>query len=208
MDISNAVIDLAVATGLSALLGLERELSGKEAGLRTDALVGLGAALFTVLSRGVFPNADHARVAAGIVTGVGFLGAGAIFRSGPLVKGLTTAAGLWAVAAVGMAAGTDQLLLATLAAALAAVVLVVFRWFEYVINRLRVGVTLVATIQPASSYLEVLRQVESIDPRVELTDVRAGADAAEVSFLVHPSKAAFLGRALLALEPVVATDVA
>lgn len=207
MDISEAIIDLVVATGLSALLGLERELSGKEAGLRTHALVGLGAALFTVLSRGVFPDADQARVAAGIVTGVGFLGAGAIFRSGPLVKGLTTAAGLWAVAAVGMAAGTDELLLATLATGLAAVVLVVFRWFEDVINRLRVGVTLVATVQPASSFLEVLRQLESIDPRVELIDVQAGPDTAEVSFRVHPNKAGFLGRALLALEAVVATEV-
>ncbi|MGA7272655.1 MAG: MgtC/SapB family protein [Acidimicrobiia bacterium] len=207
MDISNALIDLVVATGLSALLGLEREISGKEAGLRTHALVGLGAALFTLLSRSVFPNADTARVAAGIVSGVGFLGAGAIFRSGPLVKGLTTAAGLWAVAAVGMAAGTDQILLATLATALAAVVLVAFRWFEDVVSRLRVGVTLVATVQPASSYLEVLKQLESIDPRVELIDLRAGEDAAQVSFLVHPNKAELLGHALLAMDPVVATEV-
>lgn len=207
MDLWSALIDLAVATGLSALLGLERELSGKEAGLRTHALVGLGAALFTVLSRSVFPNADTARVAAGIVSGVGFLGAGAIFRSGPLVKGLTTAAGLWAVAAVGMAAGADQLLLATLATTLAGVVLVAFRWFEDVISRLRLGVILVATVEPASAYLQVLRDLESIDPRVELVDVEPNGEKAAVSFLVHPNKAALIGRALSALEPVVATEI-
>ncbi|MGA7270352.1 MAG: hypothetical protein WB239_04700, partial [Acidimicrobiia bacterium] len=87
------------------------------------------------------------------------------------------------------------------------VVLVAFRWFEDVVSRLRVGVTLVATVQPASSYIEVLKQLESIDPRVELIDVRAGEDAAQVSFQVHPNKAELLGHALLAMDPVVATEV-
>ncbi len=89
------------------VLGLERQFSGKDAGPRTYALVASGSALFTVLSIEGFDDADTARVAAQIVTGIGFLGAGIIFRQGANVTGLTTAAGLWSVAAIGMAVGTD-----------------------------------------------------------------------------------------------------
>jgi uncharacterized membrane protein YhiD involved in acid resistance len=89
------------------VLGLERQFSGKDAGPRTYALVASGSALFTVLSIEGFDGADTARVAAQIVTGIGFLGAGIIFRQGANVTGLTTAAGLWSVAAIGMAVGTD-----------------------------------------------------------------------------------------------------
>ena len=97
---------VAVAMGLGIVLGLERQFSNKDAGIRTYALVAGGSALFTVLSIYGFPGADTSRVAAQIVTGIGFLGAGLIFRQGVNVQGLTTAAGLWTVAAIGMAAGT------------------------------------------------------------------------------------------------------
>ena len=96
---------LGVAALLSGLVGFERETRHKAAGLRTHMLVGLGAALFTLVGAEGFEGNDPARVAAQIVTGVGFLGAGAIFRHGGTVSGLTTAAGLWAVAAIGMTAG-------------------------------------------------------------------------------------------------------
>ncbi|GMQ92581.1 MAG: hypothetical protein BMS9Abin12_0057 [Acidimicrobiia bacterium] len=95
-----------IAAALGVILGLERQQSNKDAGLRTYALVAAGSALFTVLSIEAFPGADTSRVAAQIVTGIGFLGAGLIFRQGVNVQGLTTAAGLWSVAAIGMAAGT------------------------------------------------------------------------------------------------------
>lgn len=81
------LVRIVVGTGLAALLGLEREVSGKAAGIRTHALVGLGAAAFTVLSLEAFETGDPSRVAAQIVSGIGFLGAGAIFRSGALIKG-------------------------------------------------------------------------------------------------------------------------
>lgn len=99
---------LLVAAILGALIGLERELHEHPAGMRTHLLVSVGSAAFTVLSVEAFhvPGSDPGRVAAQVVSGIGFLGAGAILKEGATVRGLTTAASLWAVAAVGMAVGT------------------------------------------------------------------------------------------------------
>jgi putative Mg2+ transporter-C (MgtC) family protein len=104
------VLRLVVAAVLGAVIGIEREIHDHPAGIRTHLLVALGSALFTVLSIVGFPSADGSatdpsRVAAQIVTGIGFLGAGAILKYGPTVRGLTTAASLWAAAGIGMAAG-------------------------------------------------------------------------------------------------------
>jgi putative Mg2+ transporter-C (MgtC) family protein len=98
---------LLLAAILGAAVGLEREIHDHPAGMRTHLLVSLGSAGFTVLSIAAFPapGADPARVAAQIVTGIGFLGAGAILKEGVSIHGLTTAASLWVVAAIGMAAG-------------------------------------------------------------------------------------------------------
>lgn len=104
------VARLLMAAFLGAVIGIEREIHDHPAGVRTHLLVSLGSGLFTVLSIMGFPapdgNAtDPSRVAAQIVTGIGFLGAGAILKYGPTVRGLTTAASLWAAAGIGMAAG-------------------------------------------------------------------------------------------------------
>jgi len=96
---------LALAGALGALIGLERELRGYPAGIRTLALVTLGATLFTEASQ-LFPGGDD-RMAAQIVTGIGFLGAGVIFREGYTVRGITTAATIWSAAAVGVAIGLE-----------------------------------------------------------------------------------------------------
>ena len=101
-----------IAALLGAALGLEREWRGKEAGLRTNTLIAIGSALFAALSTTF--GGDPARIAAQIVTGVGFLGAGAIMRNGANVHGLTTAAMIWVNAAVGMAAGSGHIRLAAL----------------------------------------------------------------------------------------------
>lgn len=103
----DVVVRLLMAAALGALIGLEREIHEHPAGMRTHLLVALGSAGFTVLSVGPFssPGGDPGRVAAQIVSGVGFLGAGAILKEGATIRGLTTAASLWTVAAVGMAAG-------------------------------------------------------------------------------------------------------
>jgi putative Mg2+ transporter-C (MgtC) family protein len=107
-------IRLLAAAVLGALIGLEREIHDHPAGMRTHLLVSLGSAGFTVLSIAAFsaPGADPARIAAQIVTGIGFLGAGAILKEGATIRGLTTAASLWATAAVGMAAGAGAWLTA------------------------------------------------------------------------------------------------
>lgn len=111
--LGTAVFEIIVGVGLALLIGAEREFYRKAAGMRTCALVGLGATLFTVVSRHghwllpgmTVTNVDGSRVAAQIVSGIGFLGAGLIFVRRDAVRGLTTAAGIWFVAAVGMAAG-------------------------------------------------------------------------------------------------------
>ncbi|MFV1969438.1 MAG: MgtC/SapB family protein [Acidimicrobiia bacterium] len=118
-------VRVLIAAVLGVILGLERQRSNKDAGLRTYALVAAGSALFTVLSIEGFEAADTSRVAAQIVTGIGFLGAGLIFRQGANVQGLTTAAGLWSVAAIGMAAGTGLWGLAIVVTVIVLLVLVV-----------------------------------------------------------------------------------
>jgi putative Mg2+ transporter-C (MgtC) family protein len=101
------MLRLALAGVLGGMIGLERELREREAGLRTHLLVAVGAALFTIVGAYGFggTRTDPTRIAAQVVTGIGFLGAGAIIRQGFSIRGLTTAATLWVVAAVGLAAG-------------------------------------------------------------------------------------------------------
>ncbi len=114
------IIELFVAFGLTAMIGLEREIQGKSAGLRTQTIVGTAAALILLISKYGFSDVlspgtvilDPSRVAAQIVTGIGFLGAGIIITRRGAVHGLTTAAAVWESAAIGMAAGAGLLLLA------------------------------------------------------------------------------------------------
>ena len=122
---------LLLATFLGGVIGWEREHAHRPAGLRTNMLVALGSALFTILSFTAFGSqADPSRVAAQIITGIGFLGAGTLMRTGEWVRGLTTAAGLWTVAAIGMAVGAGQYELAIATTAIALIILVVVRLFE------------------------------------------------------------------------------
>jgi putative Mg2+ transporter-C (MgtC) family protein len=107
-NIADLMLRLLVALALGAIVGLERERQERAAGLRTVTMVSLGSCLFTIIGAYGFANTDPSRVAAQIVTGIGFLGAGTIFLRKDLVRGLTTAATIWAVAAIGMAAGTAQ----------------------------------------------------------------------------------------------------
>ena len=121
------IFHVLVAFALGGVIGLERERRAKVAGLRTHMLVAGGSALFTVGSYALFAGQgtvqDPARVAAQIVTGIGFLGAGAIIRSGGTVSGLTTAASIWMAAAVGMVAGAGGYALAIVSTAAAVIVL-------------------------------------------------------------------------------------
>jgi putative Mg2+ transporter-C (MgtC) family protein len=133
------VLRLLLAALLGAAIGFEREVRGHPAGLRTHTLVAVGSALFTELSIYGFPSApgqpvDPTRIAAQIVTGIGFLGGGAILKEGLNVKGLTTAASLWAVAAIGMAAGAGNWFLAIASTGIVLMALwpfgVIYEWIE------------------------------------------------------------------------------
>jgi len=120
------ILRLLLATGLSAVIGYQRERKSKAAGLRTHILIGSGAALFTLVSIYGFNGAfDPSRVAAGVVAGVGFIGAGVIFRGmrGEGVAGLTTAASIWITAAIGLAAGAGMYLISAIATAITAGIL-------------------------------------------------------------------------------------
>lgn len=123
------IAQLALTALLCMIIGLDRERSAKPAGLRTHMLAGMGACLFTALGLLAFPMADTSRVAAGVVSGIGFLGAGTIFRQEDRVRALTTAASIWATAAIGMAVGVGAWLLAIGATILIWTVLAVLhRW--------------------------------------------------------------------------------
>ncbi|MCR4825291.1 MAG: MgtC/SapB family protein [Bacteroidales bacterium] len=126
ISIGEMILRIAIGGFLGALVGLERHLRAKEAGIRTHFLVGLGSALFMVISQFGFTSAEHfdaARVAAQVVSGMGFLGAGLIIFQKNSVRGLTTAAGIWVVSAVGLASGAGMFQVAGAAAVMAVICL-------------------------------------------------------------------------------------
>jgi len=139
------LLRLTVAILLGALIGFERETSEHTAGMRTNALVALGAALFTVISAYGFTDMltiphvqlDPTRIASYVIAGIGFLGGGAIFfvQDKERVKGLTTAGAIWVVAAIGMACGAGLLLEAIAATLLALIILILLRFVEHFLLR-------------------------------------------------------------------------
>lgn len=125
------LIKLLISLLLGSILGFEREYKSKAAGLRTIALIAVGATLFTIMSKHIafYQNAD--RIASNIVTGIGFLGAGVIFKEGFNVAGLTTAATIWMGAAIGVTVGGGEYMLATMALVIS---LAILSLLEYVQN--------------------------------------------------------------------------
>ena len=133
------ILSVILAVALGTAVGLEREIRGKAAGLRTNVLICLGAAVFTIISKemAVGTGDSLTRIAAGVVTGVGFLGAGAIIRDRGGVHGLTTAATIWLVASIGMACGAGFYKLAVISALTAIVVLIGLAQLERPLERYR-----------------------------------------------------------------------
>lgn len=127
------LIKLLLAIIVGGLIGFERELHSKAAGLRTITLICIGSTLFTILS---VKFREDARVAANVVTGIGFLGAGAILLTEGKVKGLTTASSIWAAAALGMAIGLGEYLLAGIATIVVFVVLTIFTQIDRLLDRI------------------------------------------------------------------------
>ena len=133
------LIAIVLSVVLSGVIGIEREMRGRSAGLRTHLLVGVGSCIIMIISIYGFPAAfaDHrdvARLAAQIITGVGFLGAGAIFYKSSGVKGLTTAGTIWIAMAIGVACGSFNFIIAVIATLVIAIVLIVFKKVEIKIN--------------------------------------------------------------------------
>lgn len=171
---------LLLAGICSALIGYERETAQKSAGLRTFTLVGVGACVFTLVSVTGFDSGDKSRVAAQIVTGIGFLGAGAIFREGAFVRGLTTAAGLWVVASIGMASGSGSYWLAGIGTLVTVGVLLGLRAVDAAVNRrtAKVRSRLQVHIDKASKLESLLDFIQRIDPEAEQLDFkRTGPDS-------------------------------
>jgi putative Mg2+ transporter-C (MgtC) family protein len=174
---------LVLAGICSGLIGYEREAARKSAGLRTHTLVGVGAAVFSIASIIGFEGPDQSRVAAQIVTGIGFLGAGAIFREGAFVHGLTTAAGLWVVASLGMAAGSGSYWLAIIGGAVTLGTLYGLRAVDLAVARRK---------DKALRYLEV--HVADIDKLESLLKFikRVVPEAEEVDYKRKPEGGALL----------------
>ncbi len=148
ISVWETALRLVLATLLGGVVGWQRETAVKPAGFRTHILVCVGAALFTLISRfGFFDSgADPARVASNIVVGIGFLGAGTIWRTGASVQGLTTAASLWTVAAIGMGAGIGYYAGALLATVIVISVLSFMKEIEVRIRRRGLGQLVVVTV--------------------------------------------------------------
>jgi len=169
---------LALAAVCSGLIGYERESARKAAGLRTFTLVGVGAAVFSIVSIIGFEGPDQSRIAAQIVTGVGFLGAGAIFRDGAFVSGLTTAAGLWVVASIGMAAGSGSYELAVIGTAVTLAALYGLRAIDAAVYRRKVKTRgrLEVEITDVSKLEALLKFIHRVDPDAEQLDFKRTGD--------------------------------
>jgi putative Mg2+ transporter-C (MgtC) family protein len=183
-----ALLRIVVAAALGGAVGIERELRDREAGFRTHMLVSIGSALFTIVSAYAFRDflvsgaavvrADPTRIAAQIVTGIGFLGAGAILRHGLAVRGLTTAATLWVVAAIGMAVGAGYYGGAVITTAVVLISLWPLRILAHrATARFRVQTsTLVVQLPAGASPGPLIDSVEGLGARVQAVEIGHEAD--------------------------------
>jgi putative Mg2+ transporter-C (MgtC) family protein len=196
------LLRLAIAAGLGGAVGLERELREREAGLRTHLVVCVGSALFTLVSAygfhafmvngGNLVRTDPTRIAAQIVSGIGFLGAGAIIRQGFSVRGLTTAATLWLVAAIGMACGAGYYVPALLATGIALFTLGPLRILSYrVVRRFRPQTErLLVEIPAGGSPAPVIDVIERHAGRVVSMEVTQEGDRRSVVLDVQLNQSA------------------
>jgi putative Mg2+ transporter-C (MgtC) family protein len=168
MDIlTENIIKLGVAVLIGGLLGAEREFRDKAAGFRTIILITVGSTLFTIFSLSMDPGFTRTRIAANIVTGIGFLGAGAIIREHGRIGGLTTAATIWLSAALGMGIGGGELIFVTVAALVVIIVLWIFPRIELWIDRIRESRTYKIVVATANA--EKIDQINEALRACELT---------------------------------------
>jgi putative Mg2+ transporter-C (MgtC) family protein len=183
-----SLLRLSLAAVLGGMIGVERELREREAGLRTHLLVALGSALFTIVGAYGFHSfldsgqsvvrADPTRIAAQIVTGIGFLGAGAIIRQGLSIRGLTTAATLWVVAAVGLAAGAGYYSAAVITTAVVLIALWPLRIAAYrILRRFRADDgRLLVELPSGTPPGELIDEIERAGARIAAIEVSQEGD--------------------------------
>jgi len=199
------LVRLAIAAGLGGALGIEREIRDHEAGFRTHLLVSLGSAIFTVVSAYGFEGflqsganvvrADPTRIAAQIVTGIGFLGAGAIIRDGMNVRGLTTAANLWAVAAIGICCGAGYYYAAAIGAGIALFALWPLRILsDKTIDRWRQGSSRVLLEVEPGAIDNVLEVISKSRRKIERFDIEHEGDRRRLIFQLDRVNAALVAR--------------
>ena len=193
MSVYEIIFKLALAGILGGLIGLERESLNRPAGLRTYTLVCVGSALAMVVSLDMYfqyyqtVNADPGRIAAQVISGIGFLGAGTIMREGATVRGLTTAAGLWVVACIGLAVGAGLSIPAITTTVLILFILIYFIHFEEKFTGLREykGLLMLLEDRPGQVGIigSILGDMDILIKNIELT--RLEDDDLEVELLIH-----------------------
>ncbi|HEX5590956.1 MAG TPA: MgtC/SapB family protein [Candidatus Limnocylindrales bacterium] len=213
-------LDLAVriiiAAGLGGIVGAEREIHNHPAGIRTHMLVALGSGLFTVLSIHGFPLGDGSpavvdptRIAAQIVSGIGFLGAGAILKDGVVIRGLTTAASLWATAAVGMAAGAGEHVLAFVST----VIILVSLWpINLIADRLHGSNQPEVQLRLSLTRVDAIGQISSAlaAAKIEIAAIqttRLGRDSYRADLAIRGRSATVMATTLDAIERIDGVDI-
>jgi len=165
-NIGEQILKLGLALLIGTVIGAEREYKNKSAGLRTLILICLGSTLFTMISGALGAEEETGRIASNIVTGIGFLGAGAIMREGLTVSGLTTASSIWVTAALGMAVGAGEYFLAIVAAIIVLVVLTLFGFIQPLIELYRKAIDLHVTIT-GDDYSVIETEMQRFDLKFE-----------------------------------------
>jgi putative Mg2+ transporter-C (MgtC) family protein len=211
LSVGEVTLRLAVAAALGGAIGVERELREREAGLRTHLLVSVGSALFTLVSAygfhdflangGALVRTDPTRIAAQIVSGIGFLGAGAIIRQGLSVRGLTTAATLWLVAAIGMAAGAGYYSAALIATGGAIISLGPLRVVAFrVLNRFRpITERLLVQLHTGASPAALVGEIERLGARIDSMEIGQEGDRRRIELDVELPQPAIAHKIVLAL---------
>ena len=194
------ILRIAIGALLGALIGLERHLRAKEAGVRTHFLVGLGSALFMVISQFGFAGVerfDAARVAAQVVSGMGFLGAGLIIFHKNSVRGLTTAAGIWVVSAIGLASGAGMFWVAAAAAVMAVVCLEAlhFAMRRYDRHQMRIHFT-------ASTESAVQTVLQRFNRDMDSYSIERGKDGFQGSMVLRVNTRDYAGLFLTAVRDI------
>lgn len=191
LNVYDIAIRLMIATVLSGVIGYEREVHGRAAGLRTTILVGVGSCLIMLTSMNLhtmyqgIANVDPSRIPAQIVSGIGFLGAGTILRFHASVRGLTTAAALWAVAGIGIAIGSGFYVAAYLATAFIFIVLVALSYLELKIKRIPERVLNIEAVGGIELLSKITNTIDGLSVEIKNIDINHTPNSESFNVSMH-----------------------